>query len=107
MRPTLFPRVCAAAMLACTLVVPITAACGQGAPQPAGPRPLAIDAGPQLFLDEYVVERIDGLKRQVQQPRRLDQPVLDSKTFGTTQPYLTVLYEPAGKRFRIWYNHGP
>src|SRR5207248_5422130 len=100
MRPTSFPSVCAAAVLACTLV-PIAAACGQGAPQPTGPRPLDLDAGPQLFLDDYIVDRIDGLKRQVQQPRRLDQPVLDSKTFGTTQPYLTVLYDAAAKRFRI------
>ena len=70
-------------------------------------RPLEIGLGPQLFLDDHVLERIEGLARQVQQPQRLVSPVLDSKSFGTTQPYLTVLRDRDRERFRIWYNHGP
>ena len=70
-------------------------------------RPLEIGLGPQLFLDDYVLDRIEGLTRQVRQPQRLASPVLDSKSFGTTQPYLTVLRDRDRERFRIWYNHGP
>src|SRR5262245_26294872 len=76
---------------------------------PATPaeKPLAPGPGPQLFLDDYLIESLEGLSRQVQQPRKLDKPVLDSKTFGTTQPYLTVLRDAPAKRFHIWYNRGP
>src|SRR5689334_22968972 len=66
-------------------------------------RPLEIDPGTQLFLDDYLIDELDGLKRQVQQPQRQGSPVLDSKTFGVTQPYLTVLRDrdQAGGRFRL------
>jgi hypothetical protein len=55
------------------------------------PPPLNVGAGPQLFLDDYLIDRLDGLVRRVESPERLPRPVLDSKTFGTTQPYLTIL----------------
>ncbi len=74
--------------------------------QPADPAPLDIGTGPQLFLDDYLIDRLDGLIRRVQTPRRHGPPVLDSKTFGTSQPYLTVLPQDGGKGYRIWYNHG-
>src|SRR5262245_46268444 len=69
------------------------------APGPAGP--LEIGPGPQLFLDDYLIDRLDGLVRRVQQPRRLTAPVLDSKTFGTSQPYVTVLPATGGKGYRV------
>ena len=69
-------------------------------------QPLDIGHGPQLFLDDYLIERRDGLKREVQSPKRFGPPILDSKTFGTTQPYLTVLRDEK-KRFRMSYNNGP
>jgi hypothetical protein len=68
-------------------------------------KPLTIGSGPQLFLDDHVIDRMDGLVRRVQQPQRLAAPALDSKTFGTTQPYVSVLRD--ADRFRIWYNRGP
>ncbi len=68
--------------------------------------PLALGPGPQLFLDDYLIDRINGLARRVTPPERLPGPVLDSATFGTTQPYLTVLHDPQGKRYRAWYNRG-
>src|SRR5437016_5626550 len=71
------------------------------------PAPLEIGVGPQLFLDDYLIQRLDGLERQVQSPNRLDKPVLDNRTFGTTQPYLTVLPHTETNGYRIWYNHGP
>src|SRR4051794_27385202 len=70
-------------------------------------RPLAVGTGPQLFLDDYLIARLDGLTRRVEAPERLPHPVLDSKTFGTTQPYLTVLRDEEQGRYRLWYNHGP
>jgi hypothetical protein len=66
---------------------------------------LEIGLGPQLFLDDYLIESMDGLKRVVRSPEPLPKPVLDSKTFGTTQPYMTVLRDPDTKRYRIWYNN--
>ncbi|MEO7300062.1 MAG: hypothetical protein ABI042_15965, partial [Verrucomicrobiota bacterium] len=68
-------------------------------PSPA----LRIDNGPQLFLDDFLIETSDGLKREVQSPQRFGPPILDSKTFGTTQPYLTVLRDSQTKRFRMFY----
>ncbi len=70
-------------------------------------KPLDVGLGPQLLLDDFLVDRLDGLVRKVEPPSRLDRPVLDSKTFGTTQPYLSVLRDAESKRYRIWYNHGP
>src|SRR4051794_9361439 len=75
-------------------------------PPPPGPRPpLEAGFGPQLFLDDSVIGRMDGLERRVNKPQRRVDPVLDSKTFGTTQPYVTVRRD--GERFRLWYNRGP
>jgi hypothetical protein len=68
--------------------------------------PLPISTGPHLFLDDYLIDHLDGLTRRVVPPERLPKPVLDSATFGTTQPYLTVLRDDEGKRYRIWYNRG-
>lgn len=70
-------------------------------------QPLNIGTNPQLFVDDYLIERLDGLKREVQQPQRHGPPVLDSKTFGVTQPYLTVLRDAATGKWRMFYNHGP
>ncbi len=68
---------------------------------------LEVGLGPQLFLDDYLLERTEGLAREMQHPERLPRPVLESSRFGTTQPYLTVLRDEARGRFRIWYNRGP
>ena len=69
-------------------------------------KPLEIGSGPQLFLDDYLIDHLDGLTRRVQSPERLDKPVLDSKSFGTTQPYLTVLPDSRKKGYRLWYYFG-
>ncbi|MEX0642646.1 MAG: hypothetical protein WD468_08085 [Pirellulales bacterium] len=68
--------------------------------------PLQIGRGVQLFLDDFLIEELNGLQRKVVQPEKLPQPVLDSATFGTTQPYLTVLHDAEQKQYRIWYNRG-
>src|SRR3954469_1233408 len=44
----------------------------------AGETPfLEIGFGPQLFLDDYLIERLEGLEWRVQPPERLERPVLD------------------------------
>jgi hypothetical protein len=52
-----------------------------------------IGTGPQLLLDDFLIDRVDGLRWRVQALQRLPQPVLDSRTFGTTQLYLTILHD--------------
>jgi hypothetical protein len=69
--------------------------------------PLEIGVGPQLFLDDYLIDRLEGLERRTESPERLEGPVLDSKTFGCTQPYVSVTHDRERHRFRLWYNHGP
>jgi hypothetical protein len=70
------------------------------------PRVLEIEPGPQLFLDDYLIDSMDGLTRRIVTPERLLQPVLVSTKFGTTQPYMTVLRDADENRYRIWYNNG-
>lgn len=62
--------------------------------------------GPHLFLDNHLIEHMQGLRREVLPPERLPNPVLDQATFGTTQNHLTVLPDPEGQRIRAWYNRG-
>jgi hypothetical protein len=69
-------------------------------------QPVEIGVGPQLFLDDHLIDRLEGLERRSEPPERLDVPVLDSKTFGCTQPYVTVIHDRERQRFRLWYNHG-
>gem|GEM_PF-5690566 len=70
-------------------------------------QPVEIGVGPQLFLDDRLVERLESPERRAETPEPLESPVLDSKTFGCTQPYLTVAHDGQRQRFRLWYNHGP
>jgi hypothetical protein len=70
-------------------------------------RPVEIGNGPHLFLDDEVIDRLEGLERRAEPPERLGQPVLDSATFGCTQPYMTVIRDRETQRYRLWYNRGP
>src|SRR5262245_52296326 len=81
--------------------------CRAAAEPPKPDRPLDVGPGPQLLLDDFLIDRLDGLVRAVEAPARLDRPALDSKTFGTTQPYLSVLRDAERDRYRLWYNRGP
>lgn len=53
-----------------------------------------------------MIAKTEGLKREVLSPQRCGPPILDSRTFGTTQPYLTVLRDEK-QLFRMFYNSGP
>jgi hypothetical protein len=61
-------------------------------------------AGPQLFLDDFLIERRRGLERVVHPPERLPAPVLTSARFGVTQPYLGLVEDAENGRLRLWYN---
>lgn len=68
--------------------------------------PLTIGTDPQLFLDDYCIESMDGLTREMRHPRRVSEPVLDRERFGTTTPYVSVVHDGDTGRFRLWYNRG-
>ena len=62
--------------------------------------------GPLLFLDDYFIESSANLTREVVSPKRDDaipNPIVTGKEDGCFQPYLTVLRDKAGGRFRLWY----
>lgn len=67
---------------------------------------LELTPGPHLFLDDRLIEELHA-DRIVERPTRLEHPVLDSATFGVTQPYVSVVRDERSGRFRIWYNRGP
>ena len=69
-------------------------------------RPLELDPGPHLFLDDHLVDRLEGLERRAEPIQRRERPVLDRKSFGCTQPYVTVIRDRESGRFRLWYNRG-
>jgi hypothetical protein len=76
-------------------------------PRSSETAPLELSDGPHLLLDDWLVAHTEGLRRVVHPPKRVPEPVLDSRRFGVTQPYLAVVREPETGRYRIWYNHGP
>ncbi|GMU21067.1 MAG: hypothetical protein AMXMBFR13_11610 [Phycisphaerae bacterium] len=65
--------------------------------------PLRLEAGPHLFIDDHLIARQSGLRRVIVEPVRLPEPVVTGPEDKCFQPYVTVLRDPATKRFRIWY----
>ena len=65
----------------------------------------------QLFLDDVMIERIDGLRRVVNQPAKYEKnPIIrhDQTPWQTyrTQLYGTSIYDPDDELFKIWYLAG-
>ena len=60
--------------------------------------------GPQLFVDDYLVLKQEGLAKTTHHPRRLPHPALSSKEFATGQQYMTVIRDAERGVFRMWYN---
>jgi hypothetical protein len=69
-------------------------------------KPLVLNKGPQLFLDDYLIAEHPFLTRTVNHPEKLSEPVLmgGEENDQVYQPYLTVLRDPQTGRFRMWYN---
>jgi hypothetical protein len=70
---------------------------------------LALRNGVHLLVDDYYIDRSEGVERKVNQPQRFraEPVVTGSLDHQNWQPFLTVLHDPAapaGKRFRMWYN---
>ena len=85
-----------------------TSLCGLGIlSSVAGAAPVAISNGPQLFLDDYLIARMDNLERSLQQPTKHPSNPLVVQHFPwerrTISVYGTVLYEPDLGKFRMWY----
>jgi len=73
----------------------------------SGEEILDIGSKPQFFLDNYIIENTFELQRKMNHPRRFEKnPILDAATFKTTQPFLSVIYDPEykGGKYRLWYN---
>lgn len=65
--------------------------------------------GPQLFIDDFLIEKSAGVERRVVQPTRtLSNPVVTGAAGHLNwQPWFTVLHDATranDSRFRIWYN---
>ncbi len=71
-------------------------------------KPFAVQPGTrQLFLDDEGIDRLEGLRRVVNQPRRHAKgPVLEGQhpwEKASTSVYGTMLYDDRAKLFRLWY----
>ncbi len=62
--------------------------------------------GTQLFIDDWLIESLEGVRRQLNQPTKHKQnPVLvKDKPWEVGAPgYGTVHYDPKAKLFKMWY----
>lgn len=67
--------------------------------------PLRLSGGPHLLLDDFLIEKSQGLTRTVDRPRRdLAKPVVTGPEDKNWQPFFTVLRDDKTGQFRIWYN---
>jgi hypothetical protein len=72
-----------------------------------GAEPIRLSPGPQLLLDEYLVERATGITRRVNCPVRNPQipnPLVTGADDGCVAPYMTVIRDPQTGQFRMWYD---
>jgi len=66
---------------------------------------IRLGSGPQLFLDDSLIEYSSNLVRRVNSPKRdLDRPVVTGKADKNFQPYVTVVRDSNTGKFRMWYN---
>lgn len=72
------------------------------------PKPIPLEIGVHLLLDDYFIARSTNVERRVIPPQRfLDAPVVTgSLEHQNWQPFFTILHDPAAKKnpFRMWYN---
>lgn len=69
-------------------------------------KPLELNNGPHLFIDNYLIAEQSFLNRTVNNPEKLPEPILvaGKKNDFVWQPYFSVLRDPETGRFRMWYN---
>ncbi|WP_428938703.1 twin-arginine translocation signal domain-containing protein [Fontivita pretiosa] len=66
--------------------------------------PRRLSPGVQLFIDDELIEHLSNVKRVVNPPTRLPEPIVTAEQDKCFQPYVTVLRDPQTGRFRMWYN---
>lgn len=59
--------------------------------------------GPYLMLDDTLIVEREGVTRRINRPSRLPDPIITGYEDGCFQPYVTVVRDPASRRFRMWY----
>ena len=69
-------------------------------------KPIVLNLGPHLFIDDYLIADQNFLLRTVNNPHKLPDPIIISglKNDQVWQPYMSILRDPDSKLFRIWYN---
>lgn len=69
--------------------------------------PIRLKPGPHLFVDDYLIESSNNVRRRVNRPQRDSQipnPLITGKEDHCVAPYMSVIRDPSSGRFRIWYN---
>ena len=74
--------------------------------------PLSISSARQLFINDHIIESLDGVVKKLNQPaKHLDNPVLPmvpktQKSWNTGMPvsFSSVLFEENEQLFRMWYS---
>lgn len=64
---------------------------------------IQLSSGAHLFIDDFLISKQSNLKRRINQPQRLPQPVVTGDEDKCFQPYVTVVRDPDTKKFRVWY----
>jgi hypothetical protein len=66
---------------------------------------ISLQPGPQLFIDDFLIEQRTGVTRTVHHPFKTGIPIITGGSGGDScfQPYLSVLHDPVTKSFRMWY----
>ncbi len=70
--------------------------------------PIPLSAGPHLFIDDYFIEASTNVKRVVnvlQRDPSIQNPIIDGKTDGCFQPFMSVIRDDSTGRFRLWFGH--
>ena len=60
--------------------------------------------GPYLMLDETLIAEQSQVRREVNHPSRLPDPIVTGYEDGCFQPWVSVVRDARTKRFRMWYN---
>lgn len=69
-------------------------------------KPIDLSAGPQLFIDDYLIDKTENVSRRVNSPARdpkLNNPIINGKDDLNFQPYMSVIRDPKSGGYRIWY----
>ena len=63
--------------------------------------------GKQLFIDDYIIAELDGVRKALNQPvKHPKNPLIvrDRPSDGNSVGYGAVVYDPGDRLFKLWYN---